>query len=166
MDADTGRIVASAPTGREADDGAQAGPLLDLLDRITGAPASFTGDGTGDGGYDRDGVHAEVAERHPAAAVIVPPRATAVPSDTATTAPTRRDRHLRVVAAHGRRGWRERSGCTGRSKAEATIARWERVIGDDLRSREDECRATEVDVAVQALDRMLGLGRPSYARAA
>jgi hypothetical protein len=42
VDADTGRIVASALTGREVDDGAQAGPLLD---QVTGALASFTGDG-------------------------------------------------------------------------------------------------------------------------
>jgi hypothetical protein len=34
--------------------------------------ASFTGDGA----YDRDNVYAEVAARHPAATVIVPPRAT------------------------------------------------------------------------------------------
>lgn len=42
MDADTGRIVASAPTGREVDDGAQADPLLD---QVAGTLASFIGDG-------------------------------------------------------------------------------------------------------------------------
>ena len=61
-----------------------------MLDQVAGPVASFTGDGA----YDRDGVYAGVAERHPAAAVIVPPRSTAVPSETAATAPTRRDRHL------------------------------------------------------------------------
>lgn len=159
VDADTGRIVASALTGREMDDGAQAGPLLD---QVTGALASFTGDG----GYDQEGVYAEVGVRHPAAAVIVPPRATAVPSDTAETAPTRRDHHLQVIAAHGRGGWQKRSGYTRRSKAEAAIARWKRVIGDGLRSRADERRATEVAVAVHALNRMLELGRPGYVRRA
>ena len=38
------------------------------------------------------------------------------------------------------------------------------VIGDGLRSRTDERRATEMDVAVQALNRMLELGRPNYVR--
>jgi hypothetical protein len=47
-DADTGRIVASAPTGRDADDGSQVGPLLDRGD---GPLGSFAGDGA----YDRDG---------------------------------------------------------------------------------------------------------------
>ena len=42
VDAATGRIVASALTGREVDDGAQAGPLLD---QVAGPVASFTGDG-------------------------------------------------------------------------------------------------------------------------
>ena len=78
-DADTGRIVASALTDKDADDGSQVGPLID---RIDGSVASFTGDGA----YDRDDVYAEVAARHPAAAVVVPPRANAVPSETADRA--------------------------------------------------------------------------------
>jgi len=40
---------------------------------------------TGDGAYDQDGVYTSVSERHPEAAVIVPPRATAVPSRTAAS---------------------------------------------------------------------------------
>src|SRR3954451_15292437 len=87
-DADTSRIVASVLTDRDADDGSQVGPLLD---RIEGTVASFTGDGA----YDRDDIYAELAARHPAAAVIVPPRANAVPSAAAESAPTQRDRHLR-----------------------------------------------------------------------
>ena len=58
------------------------------------------------------------------AAVIIPPRSTAVPSDMAETEPTRRDRHLRCIAEHGRRGWQKRSGYNRRSKAEAAVARW------------------------------------------
>jgi hypothetical protein len=157
VDADTGRIVASALTGREVDDGAQAGPLLD---QVAGALASFTGDG----GYDQDRVYASVAARHPTAAVIVPPRATAVPSEMAGTEPTQRDRHLQLIAAHGRMGWQKASGYTKRARAEAAIARWKQVIGDGLRSRTDERRATEVEVAVHALNRMLEFGRPNYVR--
>lgn len=47
---------------------------------------------------------------------------------------------------------------------EAAIERWKQVIGDGLRSRMDERRVTEVNVAVHALNRMLTLGRPSYVR--
>ena len=155
VNADTGRIVAAALTGRDVDDGAQAGPLLD---QVAGPVAAFVGDG----GYDQDRVYASVAEHHPGAAVIVPPRATAVPSDTATTAPTQRDHHLQCIAEHGRMGWQTASGYTARARAEAAIGRWKQVIGDRLRAHTDERRATEVEVAVHALNRMLDLGRPIY----
>src|SRR5215210_7152763 len=79
-DADTGQIIAATLTTQDVDDASQVGPLLDQVD---GQIASFTGDGA----YDQDGVYASVAERHHAAAVIVPPRSTAVPSETAETAP-------------------------------------------------------------------------------
>jgi hypothetical protein len=87
LDADTGQIVAAVLTTKEVDDGSQVGRLLD---QVVATVASFTADGA----YDQEGVAAAVAERHPEAAIIVPPRATAVPSETATTTPTQRDRHL------------------------------------------------------------------------
>jgi hypothetical protein len=36
------------------------------------------------------------------------------------------------------------------------------MIGNDVRSRIDVRRTTEIDVAVHVLNRMLKLGRPSY----
>src|SRR5689334_14696566 len=159
VDADTGQIVAAALTTHDVDDGSQAGPLLD---QVAGPVASFTGDGA----YDQEGVYASVAERHPDALIIVPPRSTAVPSKTAETAPTQRDQHLQLIAEHGRMGWQKASGYTRRALAEATISRFKRVIGDGLRSRTDQRQATEMDVAVQALNRMLELGRPKSVRIA
>ena len=158
-DADTGRIVASVLTDRDADDGSQVGPLLN---RIDGSVVSFTGDGA----YDRDDVYAEVAARHPEAAVVVPPRANAVPSDAAETAPTQRDAHLRCIAERGRMGWQRASGYGWRALVEADISRWKRVIGDGLRSQTDVRQATEVAIAAEVLNRMLELGRPEYVRIA
>jgi hypothetical protein len=60
-----------------------------LLGQVTGSLASFTADGA----YDQDGVYAAAADHHPEVAAVVPPRITAVPSETAETAPTQRDRH-------------------------------------------------------------------------
>jgi len=159
VDADTGQIVAAVLTDKETDDGAQVGPLLDQVD---GPVASFTGDG----GYDQEGVAAAVAGRHPEAAVIVPPRSTAVPSETAKTAPTQRDRHLQCIAEHGRAAWQKASGYTTRARVEATIGRFKQVIGDGLRSRTDQRRVIEVEVAAHALNRMLELGRPESVRIA
>src|SRR5215212_3128311 len=157
VDADTGQIVASALTSNDVDDGTQADPLLD---QVTGPVASVTGDGA----YDQAGVYASVAARHPEAAVIVPPGSSAVRSAEAEAAPTQRDRHRQGIAEHGRMGWQQRSGYNKRARAEAAIGRWKQVIGDGLRARTDERRATEVNVAVQALNRMLEFGRPSYVR--
>ena len=159
LDANTGQIVASALTDHNGDDGAQVGPLLD---QVAGVVASFTGDGA----YDQEGVYASVGKRHPAADVIVPPRTTAVPSKPAESAPTQRDRHLQLIAERGRMAWQKASGYVKRARAETAISRYKRVIGDGLRSRTDERRATEVKVALQVLNRMLELGRPKYVRMA
>lgn len=159
LDADTGQIVAAALTRKEVDDASQVGPLLDQV-------AASVASSTADGAYDQDSVSAAVAQRHPAASIVVPPRSTAVPSGTAETAPTQRDRHLQFIAKHGRAAWQKASGYTIRARAEAAIGRFKQVIGDGLRSRTDQRRATEVDVAVHALNRMLDLGRPNSVRTA
>ena len=121
---------------------------------------------TGDGGYDQESVYSGVVERHPEAAVIVPPRSTAVPSDTAETAPTQRDRHLKLIANKGRMGWQKAFGYNIRARVEATIGRFKQVIGDGLHCRTDQRRANEIDVAVHVLNRMLDLGRPISVRIA
>ena len=158
-DADTGHIVASVLTDKDADDGSQVGPLLD---RIDGSVASSTGDGA----FDRDDVYAEVTARHPDVAVIVPPRSNAVLSDTAEAAPTPRDLHLHCIAERGRMGWQKASGYNCRALVESDISRWKRVIADGLRSRTDGRQETEVAIATNALNRMLELGRPNYVRIA
>ena len=157
-DADTGRIVAATLTTSEVDDASQVGTLLDQI----GPLASFTADGA----YDQDGVYVEVARRSPDAPVIVPPRSSAVPSRTASTAPTPRDRHQQHIAEHGRRRWQKASGYHWRAQVEADISRFKRVIGGGLRSRTDRRRETEIALAVNALNQILELGRPEYVRLA
>ena len=159
VDAETGQILASELTSSDVDDGSQVGPLLE---QIPGPLASFVGDGA----YDQAGIYATVAQRHPDAEVIVPPRSTAVLSDDVEATPTQRDRHLQSIAAHGRIGWQKRSGYTRRALVESVISRLKRVIGDALRSRTDRRRTTEVAIAVHALNRMLEFGRPKSVRIA
>jgi hypothetical protein len=156
VDAGSGQIVAAALTTNDVDDATQVGTLLDQVGPI----ASFTADGA----YDQDGVYGEIAERHPDAAVIVPPRSSAVPSKTVETAPTQRDRHLQLIAERGRMGWQKASGYNLRALVEADISRWKRVIGGALHSQTDGRQATEVAIAVNVLNRMLELGRPNYVR--
>ena len=61
-----------------------------------GPSCSFQTSFTADGAYDQDGVYGEVIARHSEASVVVPPRSSAVPSDTAQTAPMMRDSHLQI----------------------------------------------------------------------
>ena len=159
VDADTGQIAAAALTTSDVDDASQVGALLD---QVGGPVASFTADGA----YDQDGVYGQVVARHPEASVIVPPRSSAVPSDAADTAPTMRDRHLQIITERGRMAWQKTSGYQWRALVEADISRFKRVIGDSLRFRTDRRRATEVAIAIDALNRMLELGRPKYVRIA
>ena len=157
IDAGSGDIVAIELTEKDVDDAARTGALLD---QVSDPIASFTADGA----YDQDRVYEAVAERHPDAKVIVPPRSTATLSASAGIAPTRRDQHIREIAEHGRMGWQKSSDYNIRAKVEAAIDRYKRVIGDALRSRTDKTEATEVAIAAAALNRMPGLGRPNYVR--
>jgi hypothetical protein len=157
VDADSGEIVAVAVTRKDIEDAAMADALLD---QIADPIASFTADGA----YDQDQVSQAVAGRHRNAAVIVPPRASAVASASAETAPTQRDHHLRMIAERGRMAWQKASGYNLRAKVEASIGRYKRVIGDALRSRTGQTEATEVAIAAATLNRMLALGGPNSVR--
>jgi hypothetical protein len=63
-------------------------------------------------------------------------------------------------------GWQKMSGYNRRAPVETSISRFKRVIGDALRSRTEHRRATELAIAVAALNRILELGRPKSVRVA
>jgi hypothetical protein len=159
VDARTSTIVASTLTSKEADDAAELGPLLDQVEEPLAAVVA-------DGAYDQDRVYEAVAKHSPEAAVVVPPRATAVPSPSAETDPTQRDRHLKVLAERGRMGWQKTSGYNARAGAEGAMSRYKRIIGDTLRSHVRPAQEAETRIAVTVLNRMLDLGRPESVRAA
>ena len=159
IDASNGEIVASDLTDKDIDDAAHLEPLLD---RLSQAPASFTGDGA----YDRNAIGELLAKRNPDAIILIPPRTDAVPGPYAASSPTQRDRHVLAIQAHGRMHWQKISGYNKSSRAEAAIGRYKRVIGDALKSRTDKCRKTEVAIAVKALNRMRELGQAQFIRIA
>jgi hypothetical protein len=63
-------------------------------------------------------------------------------------------------------GWQKQSTYNRRALAETAVSRFKRGMGDGLRSRTDHRRRTEVAIAIQALNRMLELGRPKSVRIA
>ena len=159
IDAKTGMIVASTLTSKEVDDAAELGALLDQVDEPLAAVVA-------DGAYDQDRVYDDVAEHSAEAAVVVPPRSTAVLSASAETDPTQRDRHIQAIAEHGRMSWQRTSGYNARAGAEGAISRYKRIIGDTLRSHTRLTQEVETRIAVTVLNRMLDFGRPEAVRAA
>jgi transposase len=153
VDPDTGEILASELTTTEDGDASQVGLLLD---QISGPIASVTADGA----YDGDPVYRPVAERDPAAAVIIPPRSTAVPSNTAETAPTPRDRHLRMIQERGRRGWQKAINCGRRSLGEVAMMRYKTVIGRRLHARTLPMQPAEAAAGCKVINIMTCLGMP------
>jgi hypothetical protein len=119
-----------------------------------------------DGAYDRAATYDAILARNPSARFIVPPCKGSVPRPTATISSTQRDLHVLAVDEYGRMNWQKASGYNTRSKVEAAISRYKRVIGDTLKSRHDIRRATEVAIAIKSLNRMNQLGRAIFTRIA
>ena len=135
-----------------------------MLEQITGPIALVSADGA----YDGEPVYRAVSERQPdpPAAGVIPPRASAVPSPTADTAPTQRDRHLRMIRDKGRMGWQKAVGYGRRSLGETAVFRYKAIIGRGLRARTLPTQKTEARVACSVLNRMTRLGMPVSRRTA
>ena len=102
-----------------------------------------------------------VADRHPGAEVIIPPRATAVPNEITTT---QRDRHIATIEKHGRMGWQRRSGYNRRSLVEAAIYRYKTIISRRLQARTLPNQRTEARIGCNVLNRMTYFGMPTSVR--
>src|SRR3954469_20016414 len=88
VDAASGMIVAQTLTDQDTDDPSQVAPLLDQID---GSIAQVTADGA----YDGAPTYQTIAAHGGDIAVVIPPRATAIPSGELGK-PTQRDRHLAI----------------------------------------------------------------------
>jgi hypothetical protein len=148
VDAHTHEIVAVELTPEDVGDIAELPALLDQLDADI---ASMTADGA----YDGQVVYDAVAERHPRASVVVPPRVTAAPSETTAS---QRDKHLTTIAEHGRMSWQRSSGYNQRSLVETAMFRYKTVIGRRLHARTLPNQRTEAKVGCNVLNRMTAIG--------
>ena len=97
VDAGTGEIVACVLTDKAADD---AGQVPALLGGLEGEIASVMADGA----YDGEPVYQAIASHQPDPVpdIVIPPRASAVPSTEDPDALSQRDRHIRLIAERGR----------------------------------------------------------------
>jgi transposase len=153
VDPETGEILASELTTTEDGDASQVGPLLDQIS----SPITSV---TADGAYDGEPVYRTIAERDPAAAVIIPPRSTAVPSNTAETAPTQRDWHLQMIQTRGRLGWQKAVNYGCRSLGEVAMMRYKTLIGRRLHARTLPMQKAETAAGCKVINVMTRLGMP------
>jgi hypothetical protein len=105
-----------------------------------------------------------VAERDPAAMVVIPPRSTAV--SESTTTPTQRHGHIQSLADKGRLGGQWDTNYGKRFKAETAMARYKRILGDHLHARKLPGQQTEAAIGVAVLTRMIDVGHPASVRVA
>lgn len=158
-DPDSGVILASELTSNEEGDASLVGPLLDQIARPIGTVLA-------DGTYDCEPVYRAVAAHSPAAEVIIPPRATAVPSDTAESAPTQRDRHIQLINERGRLGWQRAVHYGRRSLGEVAMMRYKQLIGRNFRTRTLPAQKVEATVGCKVMNIMTRLGMPTTRKVA
>ena len=154
VDADTHEVVAVELT---QDDVGDVSELVDLLDQVATGVASVIADGA----YDGETVYDAVTDRHPEADIIIPLRATAVPS---TSGATQRDQHIATIQKHGRIDWQRRSGYNRRSLVETAMYRYKTAIGRRLYARILSGQRVEAKIGCNALNRMVSFGVPATIR--
>lgn len=160
LDLVSGEIVCSDLT---ADDIGDPTALPDMLDQIDGPADLFLADGA----YDGRPTYDVLAKRFGSMIeVTIPPPRNAALSPNAAQHPTVRDRHIAEIQAHGRMAWQKTSGYNQRSRGETLMGRWKAVIGPKLMARTFKNQKTEAKIGVCVLNRMTGLGRPSFERTA
>ena len=135
-----------------------------LLDQIPSTLASVMADGA----YDAEPVYRAIVERQPSPppAVIIPPRATAVPSAVVDTAPSLRDQHIQMIQEKGRRRWEKVVGYGTRALVETAMFRYKTLIGPKLRARTLAAQKTEARMACAVINRLTQLGMPISQRIA
>jgi hypothetical protein len=114
-----------------------------------------------DGAYDGGPTYQTIAQHGTDIEVVIPPRATAVPSPSGELcSPTQRDGHLTMIAEQGRLAWQTATDYGRRSLIETTMGRYKALIGPRLRARGFAAQRTEAAISVAVLNRMLAAGRP------
>src|ERR671933_1164228 len=161
VDAGTGEIVACVLTDNAADD---AGQVPALLEAVEGEIASVLADGAYDGGPVYQAIVGHQPDPPPD--VVIPPRASAVPSTEDAEARSQRDRHIRIITEKGRMAWQKTTGYGRRSLAETAVGRYKAIIGPKLRARSLPAQQGEAAIAVAVLNRMIRVAKPISVRVA
>jgi len=160
LDLGSGEIVCSDLTKDNVGD-PTALPVL--LDQIDGPVSHFLADGAYDGESTSDLLAARFGSM---IEVTIPPPKNAILSPNAAKDLTARHCYIAEIAARGRMAWQKATGYNQRSQVDTLMGRWKAVIGPKLKASTFENQKTEARIGVRVLNRMTGLGRPSFERTA
>ena len=121
---------------------------------------------TADGAYDGEPTYAAARARQPDPSldVVIPPRASAVPSTADPSQHTARDRHIQLMAEKGCMEWQRQSRYGRRALAETAVSHWRHLIGPKLRARTLSGQQGEAAIAVSVLNRMTRTAKPISVR--
>ena len=134
--------------------------MPDLLAQLDREIDRFIGDGI----YDQETVYEAVGHHSPGAEVIVPPRNDAVLPNNYINVPSHRDLHIAEIQAKGRSEWKRQSGYYLQSHAKNAFYRYKKIIGGQLRAKNDDAQKQEAAIGCAILNRMREMGEPlSYA---
>jgi Asp/Glu/hydantoin racemase len=75
-----------------------------------------------------------------------------------------RDRHLAMIAEHGRLAWQVATDYGRRSSIRTTMGRYKVLIGPRMRACGSAAQPTGAAIGVAVLNRMLAAGRPDSVR--
>lgn len=106
-------------------------------------------------------IYRAVAAHAPDAEGIIPPRSTAVPGETAASAPTQRNQHIQMIAERGWLGWQRAVGYGRRSLGEVAMLRHKTLIGRSLRARTLPAQKVEAAVGCKVINMLTSLGMPA-----
>jgi hypothetical protein len=122
--------------------------LPESLDQIDAPVSRFLADGAYAGDPTCDLLVDRLGE---AIEIVIPPPITAVLSLDAARDPTRLDKHIAEIRDKGRLARQVNSEYNHRSRGEAKIGRWKRVIGTKLKARNFPNQKTEARIRTNIL---------------
>ena len=116
---------------------------------------------TADKAYDQSRVY-EASNDHMnvAGQINIHPRANAVVSATDEAALRQRNQHIKSINQDGALAWRRTSGYYRQSEVENMFFRYKKLIGDELRARNEDSRRVESVIACNILNQFRLLGSP------
>ena len=148
-----GLIVAKWLSEYRKTDGEIAPNLIHQVGRIDSI--------TADKAYDQSRVYEAVNNQLKKGGQInIPPRANAVISATDEAALRQRNQHINFINQDGALAWRRTSGYYRQSEVENMFFRYKKLIGDELRTRNENFRRVESVIACNILNQFRLLGSP------